>query len=262
MGVWGHRIFEDDCALDVRDEYRDHIGDGLSPSQAVAALVKSWSPDRSDEEEYASFWLALAATSWQMGRLTPLTKKRALAVIDGEIGLNAWGDAGPKRLAARRRAYADIRNTLSKPQPPPKPVPRRIRMTAPWRAGTLFSYRCRSGRVLYMRVIGLQRDRGGEYMMINICEWNGLKPPAPKIASSLPSLDKRHPIRSFTDPAKHEAAKGAMALYGPSPKFPPLDRVEVLATGLKFVPYPGSGGTYFGGWKKLDEYLASGFGIK
>ena len=39
MGNWGHKLFEDDFALDIRNEYRDHIGDGLSPSQAVAKLV-------------------------------------------------------------------------------------------------------------------------------------------------------------------------------------------------------------------------------
>lgn len=262
MGVWGHKLFEDDFALDIRDEYRDHIGDGLSPSQAVAKLVKSYAPDREDEEDYASFWLALAATAWDLGRLTPLTKRRALGVIDGEIGLDAWNDAGPKLVAARRQAYADIREKLSKPQPEPVHVPRRVRLVAPWREGTLFSYRCFSGRVLYMRVIGIRDDRDGEYMIVNICDWNKPSPPSPQVAAQLPTLDELHPRPVSTDPAKIEAAKGSMYLYGKAPKYPPQDRVQVLASGLSFVPYLGTGGSIFGGWKKLDEHLKTSFGIE
>lgn len=261
MGNWGHKLFEDDFALDIRSEYRDHIGDGLSPSQAVAKLVTSYSPDREDEEDYASFWLALAATSWDLGRLTPLTKRRALAVIDGEIGIDAWHDAGPKLLAARRKVYADIRQRLLKPQPAPVHVPHRTRLTVPWREGTLFSYCCLSGRVLYMRVIGMHEDRGGEYMIVNICEWNDALPPSPHVATRLPALDSPRSVPVSTDPAKIEAAKGSMFLYGKGPKCPPMGRVQVLAQGLSFVPYPGTGGTIFGGWKKLDAFLESNFGI-
>lgn len=264
MGIWGHRLFEDDCALDVRAEFRDHIGDGLSPSRAVAAMVKTWSPEPWDEVEYASFWLALASTAWDLGRLTPLVKRRALSVLDREIGLEGWKKAGAARFAARRREYASIRRRLASPQPAPKVVPRRVRMTAPWKPGTLFAYRCLSGRTIYCRVLSLHKDRGGTYLVVDICRWKKKSPPTVGEAKALP---RQRPCPRGTSAFDRAMAKmhghGEMLLYGKGPACPPMDRVEVLATGLRFAkpPQPAGGAVAFGGWKRLDEYLRTDFGI-
>jgi hypothetical protein len=40
MGAWGTAIFSDDTALDVRDEWRDAILDGLSAEEATAHLQR------------------------------------------------------------------------------------------------------------------------------------------------------------------------------------------------------------------------------
>jgi hypothetical protein len=42
MGVWGTALFSDDTAADVRDDYRDMIGDGFTGPRAMDALIQKW----------------------------------------------------------------------------------------------------------------------------------------------------------------------------------------------------------------------------
>jgi hypothetical protein len=62
MGAWTTALFSDDTAADVRDGYRDLIGDGFTSPQATDALVKEWGDVLGDSDEASAFWLALACT--------------------------------------------------------------------------------------------------------------------------------------------------------------------------------------------------------
>jgi hypothetical protein len=42
MGAWGTAIFSDDTARDIRDEFRDLIGEGLSTEQATEKLLSEY----------------------------------------------------------------------------------------------------------------------------------------------------------------------------------------------------------------------------
>ena len=42
MGAWGTGIFQDDTACDIRDEYRDLIGNGASGTDATRQILKSY----------------------------------------------------------------------------------------------------------------------------------------------------------------------------------------------------------------------------
>jgi len=67
MGTWGTGIFADDLAADVRDEFTDLIGDGLSAAAATKRLVTESSEEIEDEPTV--FWIALAATQWKIGHV-------------------------------------------------------------------------------------------------------------------------------------------------------------------------------------------------
>ncbi len=51
MGAWGTAIFSDDTASDVRDDYRDHVGDGLSGIEATDRLLNEWLDTLPDPDE-------------------------------------------------------------------------------------------------------------------------------------------------------------------------------------------------------------------
>ena len=49
MGAWGTGVFSDDTASDVRDNYLDLIGDGLSGVEATK-LLREWSGTLDDPD--------------------------------------------------------------------------------------------------------------------------------------------------------------------------------------------------------------------
>lgn len=62
MGTFGTAIFSDDFACDIRDEFKELIGDGMTSEQATQTLTKSYSASLNDSDEASVFWLSLAAT--------------------------------------------------------------------------------------------------------------------------------------------------------------------------------------------------------
>ena len=76
MGTWGTAIFSDDTASDVRGDYRDYVGDELSGTAATDRVVNEWRETLRDPDEGPVFWLALAATQWECGRLESRVETR------------------------------------------------------------------------------------------------------------------------------------------------------------------------------------------
>jgi hypothetical protein len=83
MGTWGTAIFSDDTASDVRDEFRDLIGEGLSTEQATDELLKEYALSLDDPDDGPPFWLGLAVTQWKCGRLLEQVKEKAFAARCG-----------------------------------------------------------------------------------------------------------------------------------------------------------------------------------
>jgi hypothetical protein len=67
MGTWGTTLFSDDTARDVRDRYRELVGDGLSGFLATSSLLGEWRQSLEDADVAPVFWLSLAATAWFVG---------------------------------------------------------------------------------------------------------------------------------------------------------------------------------------------------
>jgi hypothetical protein len=182
MGVWGTGIFSDDTACDVRDRYRDLVGDGLAGQQATDLLLEEFREALDDPEAAPVIWLALAATQWRCGRLEPRVQERALEVIDGGSDMMRWQDA-PWLLRKRQTVLADLRETLLSPQPPEKRVRRRFRNTCEWEIGELIGYRLQSGNLAVFRVIGYHVDLGGTSPILELLDWIGGDIPAGRRSS-------------------------------------------------------------------------------
>lgn len=79
MGAWGTGLFQDDTACDIREDYKDHLGNGLSGPEAVARILaeyKALSMIRTRQALSGSRWPlpsgntdGLSLPPWQM-RLT------------------------------------------------------------------------------------------------------------------------------------------------------------------------------------------------
>src|SRR6516162_2497943 len=124
MGAWGPAIFSDDTASDVRGDYRDLVGDGLTGPEATDHMLKDWRSSVDDPDDGPVFWLALAATQWTCGRLEERVKVKAIEIIDRGTDLDRWKHDA-KLLKQRQTVLLKLRAQLLSRQPPEKKIPKR-----------------------------------------------------------------------------------------------------------------------------------------
>lgn len=172
MGVWGTAVFSDDTASDIRGDYRDYLGDGLSGSEATARILAEYKSSLDDPQQASVVWLALAAVQWKLGRLEPQILEHALEVIASGSDLKRW-EAGTADFTKRKAVLEKLRAQLISPQPTAKRVPKQIRSECHWSVGDLVSYKLRSGKLIVFRVIGHHTDKGGTYPTCEILDWIG-----------------------------------------------------------------------------------------
>ena len=65
MGAWGAAVLSDDEACEVRDLYRDLIGDGKTGSEATRETSNEYARSLADSDSGPVVWLALAAIQWR-----------------------------------------------------------------------------------------------------------------------------------------------------------------------------------------------------
>jgi hypothetical protein len=121
MAASGVGLFHDDVAADVRRAYLDLLARGASDADAFRTMLREWKEAITDYDDGPVFWLALAATQWEYGRLQPRARSQALKIIDQEKGLDRWAEAGLSRK--RRAMLARLKKKLLTP-PPGKRTPR------------------------------------------------------------------------------------------------------------------------------------------
>jgi hypothetical protein len=172
MGAWGTALFSDDTASDIRGDYRDHVGDGLSGPEATDRILIEWQQSLADPNEGPVIWLALAATQWACGRLEDRIRDKALEVIAIGASLRPWAD-NPKLLAKRKAVLARLEAQLRSPPPAEKRIPRRFRNHCDWEIGEMIAYRLLSDRWVVLRVIDYHTDKGGTSPICEILDWIG-----------------------------------------------------------------------------------------
>lgn len=244
MGAWGTGIFQDDTACDIRDEFRDHIGNGLSGPEAAARILKNYASSLADTDEAGVVWLALAATQWKLGRLDGETLQRALHVIDSGSDLKRW--EGTKDYAARKVSLEKLRSQITSAQPPVKKIAGRILCECNWIVGELVALRLLSGKLTVLRVIGHHTDRGGTYPVCELLDWSGDTIPSKEVLQTAG-------IKRGRSDLKHTITK--VMIVGIRKKA--AARLEEL--GMRLEPAQKHGPSSVVHWKYLDRFLREWF---
>jgi hypothetical protein len=173
MGTWGTAIFSDDTASDVRDQFRELIGEGLSPEQATEKLLREFAWSLDDPDDGPPFWLGLAISQWKCGRLLEQVKTRALDIIDTDADLKRWSTADGRR---RRAVLEKTRAQLLSPLPPPARIRKRYQENNDWEVGELISYQTPRGKYAVLRVLGHITESGGKHPIIELVDWYAASP--------------------------------------------------------------------------------------
>jgi len=247
MGTWGTAVFDDDLAADVRDDFRSCIGDGLSVVVATARLQAEYLAERDEDDDVVSvFWIALAVSQWQLGRVHEPTRQKALEIIASGRELEQWDT--PKEREKRRAVLATIAEQLASPPPPAKKVPKRHREANTWEVGEVLGLGLRSGRWTLVRVVGHHEDKGGRIAVIEVLNWIGEEIPSHEEIDKLDFLRAQRPYQHLTQ----------FFLLEPRTK---KDKLRLRRLGLKSPPRQKCGG--FSGlvWKYVDDQLEKFFGM-
>jgi hypothetical protein len=185
MGAWGNKLFDDDTACDVRDEYVRLLSEGLAGPAATDRLLDRWKEATADADEGPVFWLALAVTQHKHGRLERRVKERALAVLDEELGLDRWREIGHRALKSRLRHLEKVRVQLQSPQPKEKYVAPPFKDSSPWQAGDVIGYRLKSGQLALFGILGTETHTNGISPVCELLDWRGSEPPPAETITSV-----------------------------------------------------------------------------
>lgn len=247
MGTWGTAFFSDDTACDIRDSYKDLIGDGYTPSEATDQILAECKSLLNDQDASSVIWCSLAVTQWKIGRLEERVKNEAIRIIDSGIDLERWEGNDRKK---RKEALDKIRITLESPQPVMKKIPKRFRNHCDWGIGELIAYTTVSKKKVIFRVIGFSTDKGGTTPICELLNWQGEKIPGKFRLRFIG-------IRKKTYPHTKKYALTQFCLCRTSEQQLPADRVERL--GIFMKPSQKAGINAGFSWIDLDRSLKENF---
>ncbi len=276
MGSWEAGIFDSDYALDIQGEFRDLIGDGVCVEDVVEKLIADNFPDE-DEDDGAEFWLALAATQVQTGRLTEMVKERALEVIGSGAGLEAFARDCPDELPARKRAIARLEKKILGAQKKPTKIKKAFVDTIEWEPGDGLAYQLRSGMWTGLKVRSVIREPKHQEALYEVMDiYQEAMPTAEEmreVGIRLSSTTERY-LQEIEEEnwllKRRERKKQQTFFMGWSifllcrngVRDQPGGKLVRVAQGLAWEFYRDCEGGCFGGWKDLDGYLEKDYGLK
>ena len=103
MGIWGVKLYDNDCAADIKDLFLDLTDAGLSPVEAAEQIEAEFPEMFQDSEDGPMAQVILADLLWKRGCLEDERKGKALAWLESGGDLARWKHEAPRRAAARQR---------------------------------------------------------------------------------------------------------------------------------------------------------------
>lgn len=120
MGAWGTGIYSNDTAEDVKCICQE-IFPFVSVEEGNKIIFDEYEEIINSniiDNDYASFWYALADWQWNHGILTEDIRSRTLELLRSYAGISDWEDSGSAADVKKRKAVIDkLRNKLESPQP-------------------------------------------------------------------------------------------------------------------------------------------------
>ena len=122
MGAWGYKLYDNDAACDLRDQFKDwrrmpYDGDAL----LTFVTEQTGGADDPDDEDYSTYWLTLADLFWRHGIVCQTVFERAISVIDSgaDAAMMAVLDIEEKDRNKRAQHLREFRDKWTTPNPKP-----------------------------------------------------------------------------------------------------------------------------------------------
>ncbi len=140
MGVWGAGLYQDDVALDIKEQYVEVLREGKNKEEASLEVIEICIDYFQDADDMIPAILTLADMEWKYGKLMPDVKESALELIESGTALKPFED-NKREYKKRIEVLQKLKEKLEGPQPPEK----KIRIPRPykcqWKIGDTFAYK-------------------------------------------------------------------------------------------------------------------------
>lgn len=161
MGMWGFELYQNDTALDVKDEFEELFNAGKTVQEIADKLMRDYQGIMGDIDEEPLFWSALADMQWNYGVLLPTVKEKALYWIDKECDIFKHQTTGIPAPTQRKNTLDALKVKLLSPPPPIKKAVKKRVYKCQWKLGDVFAYRLESelakSKGLYGRYFLIQK---------------------------------------------------------------------------------------------------------
>ena len=129
MGTWGTGIYSNDTAGDVRDMCKE-IYPFVSVGRGNEIIFEEFREViESDilDDDYASFWYALADWQWKHGILSEEIKQKTISLLTNHTSIEDWEEMGDCKDVNKRIEVMDkLKRRLESPQPGCKLSPAKL----------------------------------------------------------------------------------------------------------------------------------------
>ncbi len=98
MGTWEYDIFSDDLALDIRSCFEEALAEGLNVSEVTVKVMETFRHLEEDIDKGPVLYLALASLQNENGVRQSDIQQKAVMIIENELGLERWKNAGDEEL--------------------------------------------------------------------------------------------------------------------------------------------------------------------
>lgn len=195
MGTWNTGLFGNDTTCDIRDTYTKFLKQQLNNEEAYQRTFEEYKELMETDEE-PLFWYALAETQWNVGRLLPEVKDRALDFIRNNGGLSNWEQSSIGRTKWKI-TLQKLEEKIKSPMPPEKKYRKPIEFVRnPWNIGDIYAYQFHTDK-------SADNNLYGKYILLqkigNVMDCDGITFSAiqvfNKVFDSIPSLDMLEDIR-------------------------------------------------------------------
>ena len=140
MGYWGTNLYSNDISNDVRDSYINCLEQNVSDDVIEEYMKKEYSELFGTDEEII-FWLSLADTQWELGRLNKYVKEKAIYFIDSST-ISIEKKISACKVEEIITELLNLKDKLLSKMPARKRIStNRPIVTNPWNIGDVYAYR-------------------------------------------------------------------------------------------------------------------------
>lgn len=113
MGTWGPKLYEDDLAEDIKNEYEELLEKGKNNKEAIEDICQIYKEEIEDSDEKSIFWMVLADILYKHKNLTEFVKEKALKEIELGKNLERWKNEGSEEdYIIRKKEIEKLRKKL------------------------------------------------------------------------------------------------------------------------------------------------------